>query len=110
MVQATLEGAMGSVAVNVPGGASTSQVLDLGAGTLVFIVHQSNGQPAAYTSIYILSGTKTVYDTGTNSEGQASAIMPAGAYTIQAGLAPHNQSVTTTITPGATVTVAIKLQ
>ena len=108
-VQAALEAAEGSITVRVSGGAATASVLDLQAGTLQLVVRQPNGHPASYTPVYMLQGTKSIYDTGTNSEGQASAILPAGTYTIQAGTAPHDGTAPARLAAGATLTVMVKL-
>jgi flagellar hook assembly protein FlgD len=108
-VTASLEAATRSLAVTVSGGASTAQVIDLQAGILQLQIQQANGQPAAYTSIYFLSGTKEVYDIGTGSSGQAQVILPAGSYTIQAGLAPHVLTATVQVTAGATISRTLKL-
>src|SRR6185437_13577782 len=109
-VNVSLEAATGSLVVTVIGGTSTARVIDLQAGMLVVMVQQANGQPAADTSVYFLSGTKAIYDTGTNSDGQAYAILPAGSYTIQAGLAPHDQTATVRIAAGVTTTLGLKLK
>jgi flagellar hook assembly protein FlgD len=109
-VKASLDAAATTQAVTISGGATTAQTIDLQAGTLVLTIQQANGQPAAYAPIYFLSGTKAIYDTGTNGEGEAQAILPAGAYTIKAGLAPHDQTATVQIVAGATSTSTIKLR